>query len=216
MNTWNNVDVNVGSNDAGSLAIVQTTDGNIAAGLGFQMVRRFNGTNQTGFVGSPTFPENASRDSLFGNTELFGGLSDVFPAFKLTGLDPALTYSFTFYASRNGVGDVRQTEYTVTGAAVGVALLDAANNVTDLTAAVEDISPDSAGEILIELAPGPANDNGNHFTYLNVLQIETAASAGDVEITADPQDLTVTEFDPASFSVSASGAGQIHRAVASG
>jgi hypothetical protein len=63
---------------------------------------------------------NATRDSLFGNTEVFNNLSNIFPQFKLTNLDSTKAYNFTFYASRTGVGDVRETGDTVTGGTSGI------------------------------------------------------------------------------------------------
>jgi hypothetical protein len=108
---------------------------------------------------------------LFGNTEIFSGLENITPIFKLTGLNSATAYDFTFYASRLNVGDNRETRYTVTGATESTADLNVANNETEV-ATVNDVLPDSNGEITIALTPGPNNDNGNHFTYLGVLQID--------------------------------------------
>jgi hypothetical protein len=117
------------------------------------------------------FPSSATRDSLFGNTETFSGLSNVFPSFVLTGLDPLLVYDFTFYASRMSVRDGRETGYTVTGANAGFAALDPAGNEHDF-ATVTGIEPDGAGQIAIDLAPTPNNVNANHFTYLGVMKVE--------------------------------------------
>jgi hypothetical protein len=121
---------------------------------------------------STLYPSNATRDSLFGNTELFGGLTNVFPQFKLSNLNPSETYTFTFYASRNGVGDNRETGYTVQGGNSGFAALNPANNI-DTFATLAGITPDGAGEITISLAPTANNNNANHFTYLGVLKIES-------------------------------------------
>jgi hypothetical protein len=119
---------------------------------------------------STVFPQNATRDSLFGNTEMFRDLADVFPAFKLTGLVPLLSYDFIFYASRRGARDNRETGYTVTGANSGFAVLNASSN-EDQFVTVTGIKPDSAGEITIELAPSVNNDNLRHFTYLGVMKV---------------------------------------------
>lgn len=48
--------------------------------------------------------------------------------------------------------------------------LNAANNVTNTTTAI-DVTPTAAGEITISIAPTPNNNNGNHFTYLNVMRL---------------------------------------------
>jgi hypothetical protein len=81
------------------------------------------------------------------------------------------TYDFTFYASRLGVTDNRETGYTVTGFNSGFIALNAAANV-DKSVTLTDMVPTAAGEITISLAPTAANNNANHFTYLGVLKIE--------------------------------------------
>lgn len=169
-NHWNNIPVSIGGNDAGELLDLVTADGT-ATGISFHMIARFNGANQNGSVDSTLFPVNATRDSLFGNTEEFSGLSGVFPSFRLSGLVPGRAYDLTFYASRLGVGDNRETRYTVTGAEAITADLDAANNI-DESIRVEGVTPDAAGEIVVAITPGPNNSNGNHFTYLGVLTVE--------------------------------------------
>ena len=145
------------------------------------MVSRFNGNNengtQAGIAGGAPFPIDATRDSLFGNTELFNDLENIAPIFKLTGLNPATAYDLTFYASRMGVGDNRETRYTITGATETTADLNVANNEFEVVT-VNGMKPNASGEIMIALTPGPNNDNGNHFTYLGALQIDWAAPAG--------------------------------------
>ena len=169
-NTWNNVTQGVGCSDTGRLAGLVTIEG-IPTTTDLVMVRRFNGANTNGTLASTVFPTNATRDSLFGNTETFSGLADVFPSFKLIGLDPLLTYDFTFYASRMGVRDNRETGYTVTGAGVGFAALDPSGNENAFVM-VTGIEPDADGQITIDLAPTANNVNSNHFTYLGVLKVE--------------------------------------------
>lgn len=172
--TWNNV-TGIGLNDFGILEGLVTDDGNFTA-LGLQMVSRFNGENLNGTLSPSQYPVSATQDSLYGNTEEFNGLSNITPIFKIYGLDSSATYSFTFYASRLGVGDNRETIYTVTGAAESTAALNVANNQNN-TASVTNVAPDAAGEITIALTPGPNNNNANHFTYLGVLEI--MASTGE-------------------------------------
>jgi hypothetical protein len=134
-------------------------------------VSRFHGANENGTLASPLFPTDATRDSLYGNTEVWNGLTNITPIFKLTGLDPALVYQFTFYASRIGATDNRETGYTVTGLSSAFAVLDAANNVTNTTV-VSGIRPSASGEITISLTPTANNNNLNHFTYLGVMKME--------------------------------------------
>jgi len=207
VNFWNHVDGITGTSDAGILTDVLDSVGNTTTGMNLEMVRRFSGTNQSGDTASVLFPGNATRDSLYGHTEEFSGRSNVFPAFKLTGLDSALSYDFTFYASRLGVGDNRETEYTLTGANADVVLLNPANNDLDKVTVSTGIQPNASGEILIELGPGGNNDNEPHFTYLGFLKVESSPASGDIVITSDPESVTVTEYDPVTFRVTATGAG---------
>ncbi len=171
VNTWNNLPTSVTQTDTGLHAGLVTTD-NTATLVGVQMSRRFNGVNENGTLSSAIYPANATRDSLYGNTGDFSGLSNVFPQFRLTNLEATSVYSFTFYASRTGVGDIRETQYDVAGANNAVAFLDASNNI-DSVATAAGIVPDANGEIVISISPGPNNNNGaTLFTYLGVLRIE--------------------------------------------
>lgn len=140
------------------------------------MVSRFNGANENGSTAETEFPVSATRDSLFGNTEAFSGLENVTPIFDLTGLNPATAYNLEFYASRMGVGDNRETRYTVTGAAETSVDLNVANNETDI-ARIEGVRPSATGTLTLALSPGPNNDNGNHFVYLGVLRVTWTAPA---------------------------------------
>lgn len=168
-NAWNNVTQGVGCSDTGRLDSLVDVE-NVPTNIDLVMIRRFNGANTNGTLASTVFPPDATRDSLFGNTESFSGLANVFPSFKLTGLDPLLTYDFTFYASRMSVGDNRETGYTVTGASSGFAALSPSVNV-DRFVTVSEIEPDSEGQITIDLAPTANNVNSYHFTYLGVMKV---------------------------------------------
>lgn len=172
---WNNVS-SLGTSSAGALANILTTSG-LATGVGLQMVSRFNGANENGTTASTLFPATATRDSLFGNTQTFGGLANVTPVFKLTGLEVGEGYRLTFYASRTGVGDNRQTRYTATGQETTTVDLNPANNI-DQVAVIPSLPPSAGGEITIALTPGPANNNANRFTYLGVLKLESLRQGG--------------------------------------
>jgi hypothetical protein len=140
------------------------------------MVSRFNGVNENGTEASGIYPLDATRDSFFGNTELFGDLENITPIFKLTGLNPAIAYDLKLYASRMGVGYNRETHYTVTGATEATADLNIANNETE-SALITGLKPSASGEITIALTPGVNNDNANHFVYLGILQMDWTESA---------------------------------------
>jgi lysophospholipase L1-like esterase len=170
VNAWNNVTDSIGAAVGSQVRNLVTTQ-NVPTGIDLVILTRFNGANTNGTLTSTLFPPDATRDSLFGNTETFSGLANVFPSFKLTGLDPTQTYDFTFYASRMGVTDNRETGYTVTGFNSGFVALNASANV-DKSVTLTGIAPTAEGEITISLAPTAANNNGNHFTYLGALKVE--------------------------------------------
>jgi len=172
-NIWNNISEGVGCSDSGQLLDLVTLEGETTQ-IDLVMLSRFNGANQSGTLESTLFGADATGDSLFGNTETFSNRSDVFPSFKLTELDPLLTYDFTFYASRMGTRDNRETGYTVVGANSGFAALNVAANV-DAFVTVTAIEPDAAGEITISIAPTDHNNNSYHFTYLGVMKLQPAA-----------------------------------------
>ncbi|HNS21646.1 MAG TPA: GDSL-type esterase/lipase family protein [Sedimentisphaerales bacterium] len=169
-NVWNNVTDQIGSSSTGVLANLVTVRGTVT-GASLVMISRFNGANTNGTLASTLFPADATRDSLYGNTELFGGSSNIFPSFKLTGLDAGLTYDFTFYASRLSVSDKRETGYTLVGADSHFAAFDGGNNVDGFVQAV-GVAPDASGQITISIAPTAANNNSYHFTYLGVMKVE--------------------------------------------
>jgi len=173
---WNNINATLAGSNTGVLPNLVTTAGSSTM-ASLRMVSRFNGANENGTTASTLFPANATRDSLFGNTETFNGLANVTPIFKLTGLNSSSTYRFTFYASRTGVSDNRQTRYTVTGGASATVDLNVANNI-DQVASIASIAPDAAGECVVALTPGPSNNNANHFTYLGVLRVDDTGSNG--------------------------------------
>lgn len=202
VNYWNNIG-DLGASPTGVLANLVTVQ-NVPTAMGFAVIQRFNSANESGTTSSSLYPANATRDSLFGNTEPFGGLENVFPKFKLTGLDARVAYSFTFFASRAGVGDNRETGYTVTGTNQGFAALDAANNV-DGTAIVRDIHPDAAGEITIGLAPTADNNNANHFTYLGALRVDAMAPQSPLAFTREPASQSVVALRPVTFTAAVSG-----------
>ena len=170
INYWNNVTDAIGTSDMGQVMnMISTANGSTTVGL--MMLARFSGGNGNGTLAPSQYPTEATRDSLFGNTELFGTLSNVYPSFKMIGLQPSLAYDFTFYASRSGVADNRETGYTVTGDNSGFGALNAANNITN-TVNVAQIRPTASGEVTISLAPTANNNNATHFTYIGVLRID--------------------------------------------
>ncbi len=200
---WNNVNNTLGATSDGVLANLITTM-NSTSSISLVMVSRFNGANENGTQASLEYPVNATRDSLFGNTGAHGGLTDIYPSFKLTGLDPGTKYAFTFYASRTGVGDNRETGYTITGGNSGFAALEPANNI-DNTASVADITPDGAGEIRIDIGPTENNNNSVKYTYLGILQVDAVPPQTPLAFTQQPASQRVVQLKPATFACAVSG-----------
>lgn len=134
------------------------------------------GSNQNGTT-SPTgdaamFDAQATRDNLFGCTVPFGGFTEPTAAVKLGGLSTAsgVTYTFTFFAARLSVSDNRETAYNVVGANSGVAYLNASNNQSTVVS-VTGIQADANGEIVVNVSPGPNNNNASGFYYLGAMKV---------------------------------------------
>ena len=202
-NYWNNITGTIGTATPGTPVAqlnAAVTTANVPTGINLVMVSRFNGVNEAGTVASTIYPMDATRDSMFGNTETFGAGADFFPSFKLTGLDPGFNHTLTFYASRAGVGDNRETLYTVSNGTSSVEVaLNVANNI-DSTVAAELIKPSAAGELTVTLAPGPNNNNANHFTYMGVMKLELVpATQQPVVFSDEPDDQTVLLGRPVTF-----------------
>ena len=174
-NVWNNISEEVGCLDSGKLTGLVTINGRTTQ-IDLIMQSRFHGANQNGTWNFADFPANATRDSLYGHTEAFLNLANVFPKFKLTGLDPLWTYDFTFYASRMGTHDNRETRYTVVGMNSGFTELNVAANINTF-ATVSGIKPDPTGQITISIAPTENNNSSKQFTYLGVMKLEATADS---------------------------------------
>ncbi len=202
-NAWNNITGAIATIAPGQPAAqlnAAVTTANEPTSINLVMVTRFNGVNENGTQALSLYPIDATRDSLYGNTESWNSLTDIYPSFKLTGLDPGFNHTLTFYASRISVSDNRETLYTVSNGTDSVEVaLDASNNING-TVAVELIKPSAAGELTVSLAPGPNNTNANHFTYLGVLKLELIpAQQLPVIFTDEPDDETILLGRPVTF-----------------
>jgi hypothetical protein len=188
LNFWNNITESIAQSSTASLLNVLTREG-VVTDMDFLMVSRFNGVNSNGTRVSSLYAPDATGDSLYGNTGVFGGLSNVTPIFKLGALDPALTYNFKFFASRmTAGGDNREAIYNVVGGNSGSAALNASENIGNLVS-VNAIAPDANGEITISLTPGPNNNNGGtgstatRFIYIGVMEVQAVPEPGVIGMT---------------------------------
>jgi hypothetical protein len=151
------------------------TDGN---GTGYTLNVTDNfwpGSNQSGAPAgagdAAGIPSQATADNLFGSLAAFGGFTEPTGGFTIGGLDAtgATTYDFMFFGSRMGVSDNRETMYTATGANSDFALLDTANNTSNVTR-LTGIQADANGEIVISVTAGPNNTNSFGFYYLGYME----------------------------------------------
>lgn len=117
------------------------------------------------------FDPQATRDSLYGCTGEWYGQSQPTAGFHLTGLDPALTYTFTIFASRMSVSDNREAQYDITGLNTGSACLNSSNNTSEVVV-IAGISPTALGQITVDVQPGPNNDNSLGFYYLGSMKMD--------------------------------------------
>lgn len=177
---YNHIFVNDTSADPGHqdvLSVANAIDRTGAStGISLTASGFFLGSNQNGTT-APTgdaaiFHAQATRDNAFGHALAFG-TNPLTPqaTLAISGLNPNMYYNFTFFASRTGVGDIREAMYTVNGSNSGVGLLDASNNTSNV-AVVADILSDAGGNISVLVEPGPNNNNSSRFYYLGALCIE--------------------------------------------
>lgn len=147
--------------------------------VGFEITDTFFQTGEPSQLGSEApagdaaaYPVSATDDYFFGHTTAFAG-ADPNPLgqFKLFGLDPTKTYNFTFFASRQTVGDIRDASYAITGGNNGSGVLNASNNNTEVLK-INGIVPDGSNEIFVDVTPGPNNNNSNGFYYIGLMQVD--------------------------------------------
>lgn len=166
---------NVNNITPSTLSLPNSVDSSGAAtGIGISASGFFNGSNQSGtqapMGAAAEFDVQTTRDNLFGHTGAFG-TNPLTPqgTVLLTGLDGsgATAYDLSFFGSRMGVTDNRETQYAANGVTV---LLNTSNNETEVAVA-GGVVPNAAGEITILVEPGPANDNSAGFYYLGAMRV---------------------------------------------
>ena len=150
------------------------------------------GLNTTGFneagpntsgTTSPTgdasvFDAEATRDSLFGHSDNFNvGAPRPLGVLVLTGLDATGTtlYDFTFFGSRLGVGDNRETDFLITGGNSLSGVLNPSNNESDVLTLSGLSANLGSGDIVINVSAGSNNNNGSGFYYLGAMNVEFSA-----------------------------------------
>lgn len=122
-------------------------------------------SSNAGIASGSPYPNNASIDFIYGQN---GADGESHIEHKITGFDPARTYTLDVFVSRNGVGDNRSARYTLTGATSVYVDLNASNNVTTV-ATTPAVQPNASGEFVLLVEKAPANNNASGFFYLGTL-----------------------------------------------
>lgn len=174
---WNDV-FHANGSPTDTLFVVNDSNGNPVPGVTLVETDPFYIVGQPSQGGSESpsgaaagFPVDATDDYYFGHTGAFGGGDDnPTGGFKLTGLNQSLAYDFTFFSSRTGVTNNRETAFSVTGANNGSGVTATSNNNSEVLP-INGIMPDTNGEISIVVSAGANNDDGNGFYYINLMQV---------------------------------------------
>ena len=161
----------------------------------------FNGTNTSGVSSTTTIlnmPSDVSKSCLWGYAlgNFENRTQQPTGGFAISHLNKNLAYDFTFFGSRSGSSDNRETAYTLTGKYTHVGYLNAASNFTN-TVTVKNVRPNDNGQILLSVSPGEENTNANRFYYINAMQIEGYESMPSTEATpiSSTEDLLAIEPD---------------------
>lgn len=164
---WNNV-----TTVAAGATITNAIDSNGApTGLGLSVTTPFNGINYLGSTSnSGAYPPTAMQDNFFVQDAQIAKV-------KLTGLNPATTYTLIFFGCRVGGGTNRVTAYTVGGTTV---TLDATDNILN-TVAVTGVAPLTDGSIEMSVQ----NSVGSGYGYLGVLEVQPAPSVSHKTVQFD-------------------------------
>lgn len=133
-------------------------------------IRKFNSINKNG-TKSPkkelAIPAKLTSTSMWGNSD------NPKVVFEISGLDKNKKYNFSFFASRTGVKDNRETTYSLAGATSAQASLDVANN-SDKTAEAASVAPTADGKITVTVSKGKNNSNSKGYYYLATMKINEA------------------------------------------
>ncbi len=137
------------------------------SGITIKVTSKFSGVNKSGIKKAAealAIPADVSADSLFGMNK------NQKVHVEISGLNKDKKYQLTFYASRMGAKDNRETVYDVEGASTEKATLDVANN-TDKTAEIAVIQPTQEGKVVITISKGKNNNNKDGYFYLGAMKI---------------------------------------------
>lgn len=151
---WNNV-TNTAAHTLGNLK----NSNNVTTAVGITLSNAWSGHNTNGYNtgnNSGIYPDAVMSSSMFLQDDLARTI-------QINGLNATKTYDFTFFASRMGVADVRNTIYS---SGIKSAVLNASGN-TASTAKITGIKPNVSGQITISVA----RQGGSAFGYLGAMVI---------------------------------------------
>ncbi len=169
--TWNNV--TSASTGIKSTNLRTTTDASTNYGLNIT-VSGFSGSTDINQSSASFTPANAYRDGFYG---AFPGSGLGSSTILLTGLDPATTYTFTFFGSVNRA-ETRASRYTIGDQFVE---LEARNNVSTWSQPIS-ATPDSSGNLEIIMSRATANTSQSYM--LNVMKIDYIPEPGTAMLSA--------------------------------
>ena len=129
-------------------------------GINLSITSPFVGSQNGGVAATNLYPLTAQEDTLY----VGGSGSAQTGQLLVSGLNPAETYNFQFFASRNASDD-RTSTYTINGDTVS---LQAAGNTSNIVS-LGGVTPNSSGQVTITIGHGASATYG----YLGVLTIGT-------------------------------------------
>ena len=165
---WNNLD-NAQKDTIMNLSNTQKQN----TGVSIWIHDAFTGVNTAGTTTPAValnIPSTASSDSFFGSVGAHNGVVEATGGFTLSGLNRNSKYSFSFFASRTGVTDNRETQFKVNGKTEQTVALDAANNTSNVIT-VSDMYPAANGTIVITVGPGTNNTNASKYYFVGAMRI---------------------------------------------
>ena len=182
---WNNIVPATGN----SVSLRFDSNNNLTP-IGFEITDPFFQTGEPSQLGSEApfgdaaaFPVSATDDYFFGHTTPFAG-ADPNPLgqVKLFNLGPQCKPMISPF-SRHAMESTtpRDASYTVHGASSSSVVLNASNNNSEV-ARIFSIAPDTNSEIVIDVTPGPGNDNGNGFYYINLMQVDVVPEPSSLSL----------------------------------
>jgi len=150
---WNNVL----SYTAGVYVSSAVDTNGLATGMQLAIISNFYESSASeGLAGGTIYPDSASGDCL-----RLSAAGEGHAEILMSGLNPAWSYSFTFYAASHRDPD-RRTTYTIGTNSVQ---LEAAHNYSN-TVSISSVSPTAGGEILVNI------DRIDYWGYLNVMEVD--------------------------------------------